>query len=241
MKISRRFTLFVKRIFLFFLVFGLLGGAVYLLFFADVFLIEQIDCKQDEGLCDSLIIVELERYNGKNSLLVDVDSIEKRIGEADRSLKSVEARVKLPDRLTVTMARRKPSAQVTTSLETGVAVLVDDEGIILGRSSVDNRLPVLIWPEVEGWSIEESMPEHVQRAVLLLVLATDSFSFLAPPEVRSHLSMKGQLSSGQSVLFSLTKDPLQQVRSLQVVVDQAKIDRTPSEIDLRFKNPVVVY
>jgi hypothetical protein len=246
MKLSRRLVTKTKLWLVLLTISGLTVAVVYALFGSNIFSVSHIRCNEEQHAvpneqkpCQEVIVAELSKYEGSNTWRLDPNQVAKQLEAADQSIKKVEAKVASFNTLDVLVIRRIPSAQLTTSTQAQQVVLVDEDGIILGQTTVSDSFPKLIWSESDSWAVEEPLPPALKLAIALTTLVDEQFGFLSPPVIESKFTMKGQIKSGEVVVFSLSKDPLSQVRSLQVVLTQARIDKIPSEIDLRFRNPVI--
>lgn len=238
-KILRRYSRLVKLILATTLPIGGLVLLASFLAFSGFFRINQIVCRAEgKAGCSELILAELDQYRGERSFLLPTREIADDLQKADRVIKSSEVGVDLPATLRVVLTHRTAVLQVTTSRATDQVLLVDGEGVIIEKSELDDEQLTLIWPEGDSWPIEERLPDYLRQAISLAVLVEEEFGFLSPPTVTSNRSMKGEISTGQRVIFSLVRGKLKQLETLQLVLSQAKMDGG-GEIDLRFERPVV--
>ncbi len=219
----------------------LLVGGVYLAGWSGIFSIKKISCQVDgEKECSAEIRAELNKYLNKNLLGLRPGRIENRVVMAERPAKSAKADLILPDSLRVNITSRRAVAAITTAENATGQVEVDNDGVILGKSENSGELPRLAWPEISNWPIEKPVPENIVRAAVIAGLAGDKFQLEGIAKVESQQSMIMTLGSGEKIFLSLTKDPVEQLGMLQVVLNQVRIEnKSITEIDLRFDKPVV--
>lgn len=242
-KISRKYIRLLKLILATGLTAGGLALGTWILVFSRLFTIQQIECEMgvsdpSTGSCGEVILAELEKYRPAKTLGLNTEEIAAGLLKSDRTIKDAQVSIRLPATLKVKLTPRVPVIQITTRAGTDQVLLVDSDGIILEATTIQDELLTLIWPAADSWQIEQVLPPYLHQAIRLAVLADEQFKFQVPPIVESEFSIRGQIEIGPTVLFSLDKEPLSQVKTLQVVLSQAKMDQV-REIDLRFKNPVV--
>lgn len=223
----------------------LTAAGVYLAGRSGIFSIKAISCKVDGvNECSAEITAELNRYIGKNLLRVGEAEIEKRIVSANRLAKTVRVNLRLPDSLGVEIVSRKPAAEISSAQSAVEAVEVDSAGVILGTTKVGGEAPRLIWPGISHWPIENPVPENIVKASAIASLAGEKFQLGDIASIDSGssagMTMVIRLKSGEKIRLSLNKDPVEQLATLQVVLNQVKIEGKPiQEIDLRFDRPVI--
>jgi len=219
----------------------LAGGAAYVIGWSGIFEIKKISCLVDrEKECSVEIRAELDKYLNKNLLTLRHSQIEKRVVTAERLAKSAKADLILPDSLKVNIVSRRALAAITTTENVSEQVEVDNDGVILGKSENGDELPRLVWPEIANWPIEKPVPQNIVRAAVISGLAGDRFQVQGIGKVESESTMVITLNFGEKIFLSLAKDPVEQLRLLQVVLNQVRIEgKLIQEIDLRFDRPVI--
>lgn len=222
----------------------LAGFGVYVLLSPRMLVVRNIDCvvvraESEEAECDEVVMAELRRYEGKPLFHIPTAAIEEKLLAAQRTMESVEVSVRIPNRLAAALRRRVPVGQIIADPEADDAMLVDQTGVVLASAQWKQDLPAIVWPKISQWPIERQIPSEILRAIELVRLSSGKIILSHPPIIEDDRSLQLTLAGGSAVRFSLTKDPLAQLRSLQLVLDQAKIDGQPRFIDLRFANPVV--
>lgn len=219
----------------------LLAGGIYAAGWSGIFSIKKISCQVDgERECSAEITAELNKYLNKNLLTLRPGQIENRVILTERLARSAEADLSIPDSLKVNITSRRAIAAITTADSVKEQVEVDGDGVILGKNQNTGGLPRLVWPEISNWPIENQVPENIVKAAIITSLAGEKFQLAGAARVESQSSMAIMLKSGEKIRLSLTRDPVEQLAMLQVVLNQAKIEGRPvGEIDMRFERPVV--
>lgn len=177
---------------------------------------------------------------GKNIILLSPPKTEQLIKDELPGIEQVEIEKKLPDKLIVHLTKRKPIAVVEANKD---YYQVDYQGIILARLEQPTDLPLIA---CGGLSIAANN-RQLESPVILSSLDF-LYQLLANNietrrlEITDSRELTVFLKTGPKVLISLDKNIKEQVESLQLILERAKIEGKQIElIDLRFDKPVISY
>lgn len=191
-----------------------------------------VSCVSQFGPCNQALTEKLKTLEGKPigkapSEISDV--LTKEVLVKDFSIQ-----FKLPNRLSVSLIERKP--KFALKILQGVLALVDEEGYIVAIEQMSN-LPLVTIPGSIGNVGEKVTSENL----FVLSLIDDLFTFyqVKDGEVEDG-KFKVTLNDGIRVIFPLTGDREVLISALSLVLKRFEgLDAKPSEIDLRYKNPVI--
>lgn len=229
---SSYFTLRLDKVLylLFFLAFFI---GIGLLLSSDIFRVKRVLCRTQYGPCDEKVEEALEVFSGEHILLLNLEEVEK---TAKTFFKIREAFVRkvLPETLVVSLEERK--ARVGLISSSGL-FLVDQEGFILEKK--DQTLLPRLKVENKEISVGGKINSTISSAVVLLDVLARSGLIVDAEFTEDFISTRIE---NASVLLPLNQDPRVTVGSLQLILARAKIEgRLLKLVDLRFKNPVVIF
>lgn len=228
----------VKKIAVLAAVMAWIGFGVYILFFSQFFLLRKVEC---DG-CSDVVVAELSKDIGKNVFKIKTGIISDKLLKSDLTLAEAKIKIKLPNILTADLKKRIPDFRLTNNVLSWNYLLADKQGVILDKvnGGQNNDLPILIWQKVWSFNIGDKIPENITKGAEILDLLQDNYDAGGRGSIENnYLAVK--ITNGPTVIFSLDKEAVSEIRALQLTMDQAKIDSVkPREIDLRFNNPIVV-
>jgi cell division septal protein FtsQ len=235
----------MKKILVF--LFLIIVGSIYLLFFSPVFRVYDISFSGDNPSCTTLEEIEkVSNIKGQNLLFLE--SPEGPIKEKFLCIRSVVLQKSIPSKAKIELKNRKAvltlvqavgnasteSARLTPAAE---PVLVDDEGVIFAKDQGQSNQPLVYILDPIGKSIEADVVNGTVKVINKLYNLKANTN---EPRIYS----KNYLSLGQKpkITFILNETVDRQLASLQLILDQAKMDTKEVEIiDLRFDKPVIRY
>ena len=205
------------------------------------------------GNNDLLKAITLSGYNffSFNEL-----SLEKALKEKYDCLGSIKLNKKFPQTVEISAVERRglflikgyelpeatDSAQLTADFEGAVErgqFLVDNRGFVFKANSSASNLPVVNY---YGGQLREGMHlrgDLVQNLSLILQKLTELNIAVSEIKIAGDRLV---LRSEPLLEFSLSKDPLKQIVSLQLILQRAKMDsKQIDKVDLRFDKAVVLY
>lgn len=222
-------------------------GVAYLIFISSVFKIKSFSLNPDGADCiNSDEVKKLAAVSGANFFLLDLNQIEKKIKDKFFCVSAVNLKKSFPDKVALELKARKavfnliPFEASSSANATSSGFLVDGEGVIFERATDQTNLqPVLFKGEtlLVGKRLQNDLVGKVMRILESLkrlgfdlnnakVYSIDNFS----------VGLKPQL------IFKLNETLDRQLASLQLIINQARMDTKEVEfIDLRFDKPVVRY
>lgn len=209
---------------------------IVIIFFISSLLIKvRIDCKSQYGECPGQILDKLNYYNGK-SLFSAKNGI-KKILRLEFLVSDFSLQFKLPNILHTEILVKKASAAFRNQ-GNGTIILVDNDGKILSTSQ-DSALPII--------TTEENLPGIGQNIsstnLFALKLAGGIFQMYQIRESKiQEDSLLVELPGQIRVIFPLDGDSEILLGSLRLIYSKVKEDGNLagySQIDLRFKNPVL--
>lgn len=226
----------VKLVKLIFLITGfiLIIFSVFQLLRGDFFKINQIVCLDRDQPCQTDWWFKVNGLVlGKNIISLSPQKTEELIKEELPGIDQVEIKKKLPDKLIVYLTKRKPIAVVEVNSD---YYQVDYQGIILAKLDQPTDLPLIVCSnrQFESPVILSSLDFLYQ----LLISGIEARRL----EITDSRELTVFLKTGPKVLISLDKNIKEQVDSLQLILERAKIEGKQIElIDLRFDKPVISY
>ncbi len=184
------------------------------------FKLEKISCADEKKLQKEINLI------GKNLIMIDEKSVEETLKKKFSCIKQVFLNKSLPNKIKVHVIGRQPVATIVAS---NSAKLVDNEGVALGGGDLPN-LPKIYSENIDSKEVKNT---------ILIINKLISFNF----EIKksSILPKKDLLIEGEyKIYFNLEKNLDIQLASLQLILNQAKIESNKVEyIDLRFRDPVI--
>jgi len=175
---------------------------------------------------------------GKNIVFLSPQKTEQLIKDELPGIEQVEIDKKLPDKLIVYLTKRKPIAVVEANKD---YYQVDYQGIILAKLDQPTDLPLIASGELSVMA-----DNHQLESPLILSSLDFLYQLLISNiearrlEITDSRELTVFLKTGPKVLIPLDKNTKEQVDSLQLILERAKIEGKQIElIDLRFDKPVV--
>jgi hypothetical protein len=194
-----------------------------------------VECRSQYGACPQQVIDKINRFNGK-SLFTARNGITK-VLKNDYQVSDFSLQFKLPATLHTELIVKK-AAMAMGNTAGGPLILIDKDGTVISTAS-ESALPVL---SVTGDLTK--IGENVGSSNLFaLNLAQGVFQMY---QIRNFSTQDGSLLvelPGQiRVIFPLDGDTAILLGSLRLIYSKIQADGNPlgySQIDLRFKNPVL--
>ncbi len=211
--------------------------------------IKKIDIEAKDILCaDSDLLRKTSGFLGQNFFLTDFSKIEVRIKNKFSCVKSVSLSKTFPGKVKLAFSPRQPfaklislkneistnSAELTniatpSALDIKSSYTIDDEGVTINTVNDDNILKVYVA------DTEIPMPDLLKilsKIKIFKLDASEAFVF------QDYLIISGW----PKIIFKLGSKIDTQLASLQLILNEAKIDFSLLEfIDLRFDKPVVKF
>lgn len=191
-----------------------------------VFRVEHIICKTQYGPCPPEIENSFSAFLGENL----VTAAENKVRDKELSnIEDIRVQKKLPSTLLISVKLRKARLAVVGGA--GKLTLVDIEGRTLGETE-ESLLPKLFLSDSE---ISESELKFAARMIAYI----SGFE----PAVEGTLGREFILRTrGVEVVLPKSGDPQLVAGSLLFILEKVKMEqKNPVKIDLRFRNPVVVF
>lgn len=233
-------------------------GILYLVIFSSFFKIKEIIFTGEEPNCTTRDeIKKASGVIGENTLFIKVQTKEKRIKDKFICIRAASFYNSIPDRLKIDIKNRKAALTLVPAVpdesipiesessesakpkQIGQAILVDDEGVIFAIDEGQSNQPSVF---VIGLDLSEKVfdQKKVQKTLQILdKLRSLGINFDDPTIYSEHYLSLGKKPK---IVFELREIQDRQLASLQLILDQAKIDTKEVEfIDLRFDKPVVKY
>lgn len=218
-----------------------LGAVVagYVLFYSQFFLLQNITCVENMKPCSPDVLAELERHRGEHIFFIKTSAISEKIKKADATLYAVDIFIKFPQNMEVKLIKRISAIQFINSKNSPYVVFADREGTVLGVGERMEGLPIAMNSESAALVVGEKLPRNLMNASELLNALKDNLDVSSLSVIEADL-LTATLKEGSTVRFSLTKSIASQMETLQLVLNQARIEQTPyREIDLRFLEPII--
>ena len=215
--------------------------AFFLFFQGSFFNINQVVCLESERPCDTEVWLKINSFFlGKNLLFLSPTGAQEKIKKELTTIESVRLEKKWPGRLVVSLSKKNPLAVV--EVKDGY-LQVDHQGTILAILTQPTDLPLVVAPGLALTPNQEKIDAAPLLACLdgLYQLLFKNIS-VRRAEMTDNQTLVFDLRSGPQVFFSLDREMKEQVDSLHLILERAKIEgKEMKTIDLRFVKPVVVY
>ncbi len=223
------------RPFLFFISIGLVVGLI--IFIPRVLKINKISCFSQFGGCDNFLQKEIGVAKGKS--LVDAKLSIKKVLSSEILVENYTVQFNLPATLKVYLILRKPEYGLRNS--SGNFALVDAKGYVVAKVS-SSSLPFI--------QIGDNLPnpgDKLDDRLNFALAVTRDMNYLYQ-DVNATVTEEAlfvKLPSGPTVIFPLDGDREALIGSARFIIsrlmtgqENLRIDNV-SQIDLRFKNPVL--
>jgi cell division septal protein FtsQ len=215
--------------------------ACFLFLQSDFLKINQVICYENEQPCPTEIWFAVNGlFLGKNLFFLSPQEAQEKIKKEMMTIDTVRLEKKLPDRLMVYLSKKTPLAVV--EVKDGY-LEVDHEGTILTVLTQPSDLPLVV---VSGLSLNGQQKKLESIPLLTCLEALYQLLFqnisVRRVEIRNEREFVLDLKTGPQVTFSLEGDTKEEVDSLHLILERAKIEgKEMKMIDLRFSKPVVTY
>ncbi|MBI2018985.1 hypothetical protein HYS96_04780 [Candidatus Daviesbacteria bacterium] len=244
----------LKKIFIFAL-FILILLAIYFFFNSSLFKIKNISLKTESLDClgNNEEIKKDSEIVSQNTIFFNSKNVEKKLKNKFYCIKTIIFAKKFPNGMELTIIGRKAEAKLiplpiyeataSSNLE-NIATpsatdifLVDGEGKVFSKGDLAGDLPIILIYK-GSLNLGENLGVYIINALKIL-------NKIGPFGIDSKLS---KIATGEflvtgtvpKIIFKLTEQIDIQLASLQLILEQAKIDQSRLEfIDLRFDKPVV--
>lgn len=232
----------------------------------NLFSIKNVEVSLNGASCstDSMIIKE-SNLVGEDFYNVDTNAVEAMLKKKFLCIKSVKVDIYFFNKVRINVSPRIPavvlaqtdepkivetpeeastSASFLKSLDFSNPVIIDNfladnEGVIFAKKAEDLNLPVLF--NNQKLSLGQKIDGNIFGNIVIIFQKTKEFG-LNFNEAKFYSNDKLILNTTPKIVFDLDKEPKVQLASLQLILEEAKInDETVDFIDLRFDNPVVKY
>ncbi|TXH03715.1 MAG: hypothetical protein E6R05_03005 [Candidatus Moraniibacteriota bacterium] len=215
-------------------------SCIYLLFFSTYFQITDTRCRQDdEDTCqNNHISSQLNTLIGQNIFLVNTNSLENTILNADPTIRTLSFKRNLPGNLTLEMYTVYPLVALTLPQSETLFVL-DSNFRVIKSTSKNPNIPVFVYDQNislrQGQLIEDPLLTNYLKKTLELAEYIPGLSKVT----LINYALKVELPNRVIVLFTTEKPILEQYNALQVITQNATIPLQGTEIDLRYKQPII--
>lgn len=249
----------------------LVAASGYLLVRSDIFLVKNVEIQKvggipnDEeyaqGLLHPIEISEAIEHEivARSVWNIDQEKIIKLIAELSPVVKSVDIEKKYPDTLIVVVTEHQPVAvlipEVTEVKPDGSTItkkayyLINEEGNIYQQIRRRVNLPEFFYPQifslVEGENIigKTIDTEIIANAVAVTdALAPIEYFEVDSVEIVDRFTVRVQTNQRTTLFFALEENLAAQVRSLEIIYEQALFSgKELKQVDTRFDKIVVTY
>lgn len=196
----------VKRLLLLLPILLILSGAVYLVYFSEVFAVKTISVQGSKIVSDQTIIDAAMIPLGMPLAKIDSGTIQKNLSEFP-SVGSVEVRRVWPSEIVLAISERMP---VATMAEGGTWKFVDEFGVMYGESSKvpDGLIPITansIAARAAIAGVIQSLPDSMKRQVLTMSATTKD-------------SVELRLTSNRTVFWGSYAQTTRKIKVLEVLL-----------------------
>lgn len=247
---------YLKKIIIFLLFIFLILG-LYIFFNSSLFKIKDIIFKKGAAACikDDEQIKNNPDLINQNFFLFDSIALEESLKKKFYCIRKVNFTRKFPKGLELIITGRKPHAKLITLVSDATAssnleniatpsskdfsdpFIVDEEGVVFLKGDVGDNLPIIFLLETPV-KLGEGVSDFLLNALKIL----DKIKMFGIDSKYNKVIAEEFLITDTvpKIIFRLTSSIETQLGSLQLILEQAKIDQRMLElIDLRFDKPVV--
>ncbi len=233
----------------------------FLLLKLNIFTIKFLSYQPPSLSCaDSEKIKNSTKLIGQNIFLVNLKKEESNLESNFFCIKSISFSRNFPDRIKITFQERKPVANLVEGISaTGSAVLkefieasssakfnfqssegknflIDSDGVIYLQSSVNPEAPLLFVSDL-NLSLGQKVDQHLMNSLIILEKIKTFGLNITETGIFEKAFM---INTTPKIIFALGNDISEQIASLQLILEKAKINLSQLEfIDLRFDKPIV--
>ncbi len=220
------------------LIVSLFASTVYFFLRSDTFQIKNLSFEFEELADEALVRQRIsEEVLGRSTVFLDAGAVEGKIKREFPTVRAIEIKKALPDRVHICVSVRVPLAKVR--VENGDMFLVDADGYLFRKAS-DENLPIIDLGESFVGKVGEVVGGDEVRAYLETLDCVGGKGLEAASVALKPGEIELKLESGPSVLLSVAKSVYDQVEILAQLLKRYKfLGRTPVGVDLRFSRPVV--
>lgn len=247
-----------------FLICFILFLAILIIFFtrSDFFKIRKIEIKSERINCtDKTGLINTANLLGQNFLFVNFENISKNLKEKFICIKNVNVSRLLPGRIKLEINGREPVAvlillkikEASTAAfleniatpsteESNDLFIVDKEGIIFSKEPNGTQEPRIYFYN-QNLSLGQKLNDDFINEILKILNKVKTFRIdLKETIIFNDLFIIIQPSAGAKIIFRLDTSVDIQLASLQLILQQAKIEDKELElIDLRFDKPIIKF
>jgi len=225
---------------------------IFGIYYSPIFKIKTINFSGEEPNCISKDeIIKVSGTLGENLLFIDNNKIEKKIKDKYFCIRFAHLNKSIPDRLKLDLKNRRAALTLLPSVpddstesakpkQIGQGLLIDDEGVIFSLDEGQSNQPAIfiLGTDLEvGKSLDS---EIVRRSIQVLDKLQNLGVNVDEPKITSQNYL--YIDKKPQMIFILNDKINRQVASLQLILDQAKMDTKEVEfLDLRFDKPVIRY
>lgn len=225
-------------------------GFLYLFFLSPVFRIKSFTVTPDEFDCgETFEVKKIISIEGQNFFSLDNSRIEKKIKDKFFCIGSLSVKKTFPDKVKLELNKRQgalnlipnvasSSAESSSSgkIATESGYLVDKEGVIFSRANFETNLqPVLFDGDL---TIGQKLGSLIEK-IFKIIDIVKSLGLNAT-DVKIYSGDHFSTGLKPQIIFRLDDSLDRQLASLQLIINQAKIDGSEIDfLDLRFDKPVV--
>ncbi|MBU0708425.1 FtsQ-type POTRA domain-containing protein [Patescibacteria group bacterium] len=226
------------------LVIMLFACSTYLVFRSDIFLVRNLEFITDKPLRGSVLTegdlrIVLDHYITRSMFRINTGELQASLLDKYLALKEVKIERHFPDSLYIFWQEREALVVV---VKDGKKFLVDHEGLLYAEIPGEVNIP-----EIQGaWKEELSIGEKLESDYLESCLMVINY-LMGNNDLKMELAtldtggiLRLTSKEGWRVIFSLEKETESDLQTLVAIISRyARENETFSEIDLRFKYPVV--
>lgn len=203
-----------------------------------ILIIKNISCSNQYGDCSENLELELEKAKGKS--LIEAKKEIAGIMKQNLFVKEYTLRYEIPDKIRIYTIAKKAKFSLK-NIEVDIYALIDQDGMVLGFGE-NSTLPKVIFAGKYA-GVGETVGT---KELFALNLISSLYYFYQVKEgmiVEDRLEVR--MSDGVTVTFPLEGDRDILLGSLKVILSRLNEDakdskiKKVSQIDLRFKNPVL--
>ncbi len=210
--------------------------------------LSQINCTDEQNIKDKSNILN------KNIFFVDEKNTKLDLKNKFICIKDIQFTKSLPDKILMNVKGRIPVAELisipnfesstsavieniaTPSASLDETYLADDDGVVFAKGFADVSKIYFLGKTI---SIKEKQDEYLNKTLFILKL----FKELGIDNSKVYIIDNFLITNSHpKVAFLLNKEREEQIASLQLILQKAKIDNKELEfIDLRFDKPIIKY
>lgn len=212
---------------------------IWLCFYSNFFKIARIECQIDYLPCENTSLeTEIAKVEGVNIFRLDEKALKTKILSGEYTIRAVELKKFLPNRLLVSMQSVYPSLAVM-QLGDNRYVTLDDKYRIISIREQNPNIATVVVPSLPVLQVGQILSSELNPVFKLTQRVTEQIPGVVSLTLRSDRAVVVTIDKNMQIVMSTQIDLDSQIRLLQAVLRDSTITKGKSEVDVRFAQPIL--